>query len=477
MLTVVGLCVAIDIAFCAVMRLRRFRSWRPRPVPAPRLSPAVVQLLLHHTSLPFSAVEHTVFALARAGKLELTRLNEGRQVPVRLAMVPRTEEAATQEPVEPHDVVSDVPEAEPLTGPEALVLQRIQRRRAGLGVVPLAALGGGDGSEYSAWWRRFESAVRAEAYDNGLVWRAAEVREWAAGTVVALLVGVLLFSGYLRDGHSLPAAMAWTLLTGPILMMLVHKLTYGPRLTSAGRQAARWWRTNGTAAPIPSSRAREQALFVRPVEPLPKADPKPAPLPDAAATPTPARAPWPSSGDPVSDHRVWSAHGGRWRLLEVGSPSRWGLPSQLAALTVLSAVTGVWLGLLLRHLPTRDVAAAVSVPTLGWVWATARWIPAYRQLRRFPAQEPFDATVAKLWQRQPPPDHKGNPSRTLYYCALDDGRSARAWSFPLSEETWNGLAVGDLVRAECDSRRRRLTALASLHRPAPEPGRQHSGGT
>lgn len=49
---VVALCVAIDVVFCDIFRLRRTRGPLPQPVPAEPLSPAVGQLLSNNGRCP-----------------------------------------------------------------------------------------------------------------------------------------------------------------------------------------------------------------------------------------------------------------------------------------------------------------------------------------------------------------------------------------------------------------------------------------
>ncbi|MFI9723347.1 hypothetical protein ACIHFE_27460 [Streptomyces sp. NPDC052396] len=443
LLGLVALCVAINAVFCGILRLRRIRRPRPQPPPAERLSPAAVQLLLHNGSVTTSAVAHTLLALERAARVHLTHLDHGRLAVTTAPATPAPEQRDARPPARPEDGPPGVAGIEPAPRHGELVLQRIEQRRGGLEWVPLAALGPADGKEYDRWWKEFRQAVRDESDEAGLVWGPAGDGELFAWKALALLLGVLLFCGWLPYVGSLYWSGMLALLTLPLIMVPVNLLTYGPKLTPEGRQAARWWRANGSPADDP---ALDPLVVCRSL------------APGAAPGETPR-----------SDRWVWSSHGGRWRPVRIGSVSRWGLPSQFVVLTLLCAAVALSLGSGFRRLPASEAAVPVSVPVLCWVVVTALWLPAFRRLRRFPAEESFEATVVSLWSRVITSGRDNSRSRTAYYCALDDGRSSYAWSFGLDPRLWARLRTGDLVRAECRSHRIRLTSLTVLQQTGQPP--------
>jgi len=115
---------------------------------------------------------------------------------------------------------------------------------------------------------------------------------------------------------------------------------------------------------------------------------------------------------PLPKDHVWSSHGGSWRAVGLGS--RFGdakrLPRQVH-----------------EALPDRRVLACQVVK---------RWyVPGGRE--RDPA----------------------------YCAAFDDGASSFTWSFTLTERTWQGLEVGQMVLVDFSPRRHRLYDIRRLELP------------
>ncbi len=395
----------------------------------------MVRLLLDGGVLRSFAVRESVLALARDGRLRVTRLDDGSLAVLR-------DEDEDKKPAASEQVRPD----------EQLILRRIEQRRGEQPMVPLAALGPGDGAEYNAWWNEFRSAVRVQALAAGLVWPETDEQENTLLKVSAGLIGVAFFVLYLALGCSFFISAVLTLITLPVVMFAPYRLLHGPRLTPEGRQAARWWRKNGETAA-----SRE-----------PPVSPAPSPASPASSASQVGAAAAPSSErPPLESDEVWSSYGGRWRVVRVAAVSRprWGWPSQLAIITVLFA--GITTGVALA-VPDRawDVPVSAGIPALSWLSIFAGWLPAYRRIRKIPREESIEAAVVRRWTRAVC-DRDGNVTGIRYVCAFDDGESPVAFSFGVARETWERLTVGDHVRLEIGSRRLRLTSLTVLqdHRP------------
>lgn len=441
----VGASLLCYVVLSLQMRTTRSRWQRPEPPAVETLPPAVVRLLLDGGTLKPSAVEETVLAMARDGKLRVARLDDGSVVALR----DEGEALHAQE-----DEAEDEPSAASrgLRPDERLVLRRIEQRLGGQPMVPLAALGPGDGAEYNAWFTEFRRAVRAQALAAGLVWPENAEQENTVLKVSAGLIGAALLVLYLALGCSFLVSVALAVITVPVVLFTMYPLLFGPRLTPEGRQAARWWGENGERAAVSASAASTSTSSDAP------GDGGLAGMLTAA----------PSERPPLESDEVWSSYGGHWRVVRVAPVSRprWGWPSQLAIISVLFAVLTAGVAL---AVPDRgwDVPVSVAIPVLFWLWIFSGWLPAYRRTREIPEEETFDAAVVRRWT-QDIHDRHGNVTGTRYVCAFDDGNSPVARSFGLRGETWGRLTVGDHVRIQTTSRRLRVTSLTVLEDERPQ---------
>ncbi|WP_328483961.1 DUF2207 domain-containing protein [Streptomyces sp. NBC_00377] len=395
---------------------------RPGPTPA-ELPAAVVNVLLGDGEVTPKAIGTTALDLVRAGRLRSERKADG---------------TLTVRPLPGADGLR------PLRPFEELLIQRVVHRRApGVDRVPTDALGPGDGDAYWVWWRGFQQSVSDEAMSLGLI-RPARKRSRVLlirSAAVAAWFG-LLSAGLLWNRHVFAVIITMSFNAVLISPALSHRfpIRTRPRLTTAGRQAARWWRDNDAAAEhrLPRSQVGAEG---------------------------------PESALPVREaRRIWSSYGRSWHVVDTAplEQPRWGHLWQLVLLAVGACAATLTLALTV-HLP--HGAALDASPALVGAIAAALWLPARRRVLAVPDESTFRGAVIARWDYSTSYDDP--PTRVTHYCcSLEDPAAQRAWSFQVNEwrrslfsdETNPALAdrfrVGDVVDVHCSPRRRRVYRIS-----------------
>ena len=435
MLALLLIVISLVLYATVVLIVRRFEGvWAWRPAPSwDNLHPAVANLLLGGGKLTTEAVEATALALAQAGVLDAREEADG---------------TVTVQPTDSTPVDGN-PGSRTLAGLDAEVLTRLRQRAVGdAGRTPVAALGPGDGADFSAWWGPFARAVRSEARSFGL---ADDEDAWVARTSLVVARCLVVAACIYLCLERVPA------LGAPLLGIFTFSLfTVVPywtierpyRLTAAGRRLARQLRA-GTGA---ERRFPGRGLWKR----LRWEDRVGLVMPKS--------------------RRVWSSYGGAWHLVET-SPLRWSSWGRIPSLVGLGSALVVVLGFIAIYDATvqaRLVAAAVVLAVAAT--PALLWLRVHRNLRRLPAEAEFRGPIISLWENESiSGGEEERPTSTIYYCAsVEDPGSGLAWSFrvgssqqPLYRVGARGpLAdryhLGDMVEVSCNPRRlrpRRITVV------------------
>ncbi|MFD6919644.1 DUF2207 family protein [Streptomyces sp. NPDC059944] len=390
------------------------------------LTADVVNLLLGDGEATPKGIETTALEMVRTGRLQGEQKADGT---LAVRILPRASDSAPLRPV------------------EELVVERIrQRSRSGVDRVPIGALGPGDGDEFWVWWRGFQSSVRDEATALGLIrparnkyvtlmFRGVALAAWFG----ALWAGVSWSPDWMRI--LLQVVLVLSLL-GLVLLSDVP-LGSGPRLTAAGRQAAREWRTH--------ERAGEHRLPKRQV--------------GGAG---------PESALPVREPRqIWSSYGRSWHVVDTGPLDipRWGHLWQFVVLAVTVGAVSV----------AAVVVSLTARPPFGWEWDTAPvltgillwglWLPSRRHVLAVPDESSFRGAVISRWDYD---THHDDPHTDVtHYCrSIEDPTTGKAWSFEVDRwsrpmfsrkanpEPKDRFRVGDIVDVHCSPRRRKIHQIS-----------------
>ncbi|WP_158806253.1 MULTISPECIES: DUF2207 family protein [Streptomyces] len=390
------------------------------------LPAAVVNLLLGDGVVTPKAIETTALEMVRKDRLRAEQKADGT---VTVRPLPRKARPASMRPF------------------EKLLVERV-RHRCGNGVdrVPIGALGPGDGDEFWVWWRGFQRSVREEAMALKLIRPAREKQTTWLLRCALFAVAVGLFCAVLP--WCPPSAGGFLVIAMQLGVMVVlrwppFRLTSDPRLTAAGRQAAREWRNDTDAA--------EHRLPKRQVG-----------------------AEGPESALPVREPRqIWSSYGRSWHVVDTEplDPPRWGHTWQfvILSLTVCAvSIATVWASLF-GHLSNGGVLAATPVLVGALLWVL--WLPARRRVQAVPAEMRFHGVVICRWDYN---THYDDPLTdiTHYCCAIEDPASHRAWSFEVHQwrrpmfsgetnpELKDRFRVGDVVDVHCSPRRRKVYRIS-----------------
>lgn len=389
---------------------------------------AVVNLLLGDGEVTPKALETTALEMARTGRLKAELKADGT---VTVRPVP---EKAGSAPMRPF---------------EELLLERVRHRcRNGVDRVPVGALGPGDGDEFWVWWRGFQQSVREEA-------TALKLIRPARRTYLTLLLRTTVLVAWFGSLYTVwpwcpPWARAVLLVLLPLSAVVAvrrppFRLRTGPRLTAAGRQAAREVRNAADAA--------EHRLPKRQVG-----------------------ADGPESALPVRESRlIWSSYGRSWHLVDTAplDPPRWGHTWQLVmlCLAVCAVGTTTLIATLTRHVPHGGALVATTVLVGALLWVL--WLPSRRRVLAVPAELTFRGVVICRWDYQ---THYDDPLTdiTHYCCAIEDPASHKAWSFEVlrwsrpmfsgrrNRELENRFRVGDVVDVHCSPRRREVYRISVI---------------
>ncbi|MFF7945762.1 DUF2207 family protein [Streptomyces griseorubiginosus] len=390
------------------------------------LPAAVVNLLLGDGEVTPKAIETTALEMARTGRLKAERKADGT---VTVRPVPGKAGPASLRPF------------------EELLVERVRHRcRNGVDRVPVGALGPGDGDEFWVWWRGFQQSVRDEA-------RALNLIRPARNTYLTLLLRTVVLVAWFGSLYAvLPWCPRWA---GDVVLVVLpvsavaavqrppFRVRSGPRLTAAGRQAARKVRNSTDAA----------------VHRLPKQQ---------------VGADGPESALPVRESRlIWSSYGRSWHVVDTAplDPPRWGHTWQLVLLvvSVCAVATTTLIATLTRHIPYGGalVAATLLVGALLWVLL----LPARRRVLAVPAELRLRGVVICRWDYE---THYDDPLTdiTHYCCAIEDPASHKAWSFEVhrwsrpmfsgrkNPELADRFRVGDVVDVHCSPRRRQVHRIS-----------------
>jgi hypothetical protein len=384
-------------------------------------SPAVVDLLTNDWRVTPDAVPATLLDLAARGFVDLDQHGEGRTV----CRVRRSTGGS-------------------LASYERMVLDHVARLAVD-GVVPAQALTTGPQDASARWWRSFKDAVVDDARARGLTrdrWSRPVERLLRLAALVPAGLAVLLANAVmgLNLGTVVAGGMLWVALTG-----LVNRFR-DQRDTPAGAEAAAGWlgvrAYLGGNEVFPSLPPAAVAIWDRYLA-----------YGAALGVATAALRALPMGAE--DDHRAWSSHGGRWRVVKVRYPRlrlAWGRPPVVAFLVGL-AMAGAGYLLLRLMLSLRGatgeagggwvgvvvtVLALAALAVLGWGGWTA-----LRAVVDLGSRREVEGQVVRLrsWQR-------GENERD-YFVAVDDGRAGkvRAWVVPAATYAclWEGVTVSATV--------------------------------
>ena len=394
---------------------------------------AVVNLLLGDGEVTPKAIETTALEMARTGRLTAERKADG------TVTVRPVRGKAGRAPLRPF---------------EKLLVDRVRHRcRNGVDRVPVGALGPGDGDEFWVWWRGFQQSVRDEAM-------ALKLIRPARRTFLTLVLRCTVLVAWFGPLYAvLPwcpprarAVLLAVLSLSAVVALWLHpfRIRPGPRLTAAGRQAAREVRKSVGAA--------EHRLPKRQVG-----------------------ADGPESALPVRQARlIWSSYGRSWHVVDTAplDPPRWGHTWQLVMLCLIVCAVGTTTltATLAGHVPHGGALVATTVLFGALLWVL--WLPARRRVLAVPAEASFRGVVICRWDYE---THYDDPFTdiTHYCCAIEDPVSHKAWSFEVhrwsrpmfsgrrNREFENRFRVGDVVDVHCSPRRRevyRITVIEAVPR-------------
>lgn len=299
-LVLLGLVIAavglIGLAVVAVRtRVRQPVAGPPcLEIPAGTEPPAVVDLLTNDFVVTDEAVPATLIDLAARRWLTIESYDVGRQLVVRLSR------GDGQGPLKPY---------------EQRVLRHV-RSVAVDGVVPAGALSTGPADQSAGWWRAFRKEVVADATDRGLCQRRWPAVLPAVGGLVAMASFATNWAaGRFRDAKLVQfTPLLWaSIATAGALVLVVTRIAASDRRRDTGdgrREAGRWLGLRNYLA--------EQGDFAQaPAASVAIWDQY---LAYAAAMGLARRAVSELPLGSESDHRAWSAAGGRWRPVHVRYP-------------------------------------------------------------------------------------------------------------------------------------------------------------
>lgn len=419
--------------------------------------PAVVNLIASEWDLRRAAVPATLLDLAARKVLLIDQISPER-------FVCRLRGSA------PVEALSDY---------ERQVLDHVRSLAAGDGTVACEALTTGPQEQSERWWKRFRTAVVADARARGLSrprWSKGALLTLSVAALGPAVLGALAFA-VLPDKSSsgkddpVGAFIAVVAVVWMILMALVNAMR-AERDTRKGREvAARWlglraWVTkDGALADAPPAAVAVWDRY----------------LGYGAALGVAATAVRALPLGSEADDEAWSAYGGTWRLVRIRYPKRLppgygrnpllvaflGLGGVIAGTAVTVALFGAWFGGG-RDLVDRLSADGLSPPEQAGLVALGVIVLALalfvlRSLAMLVAggadlfgRRQVDGVALRVREREAP------------YLAVDDGRSARvrAWLVEPRRLDASGVERGSGVRAVVSRRlnyvfRLETTALSS----------------
>ncbi|GAA2582829.1 hypothetical protein GCM10010399_10710 [Dactylosporangium fulvum] len=438
---------------------------RPRPIaPAPPTqdfggpeSPAVVSLVTGRWELTEDAAESTLIDLAARKVLEFRQPGN-----------------------DPFQTTVHVRDEQPsgLNRYESMIFERVRRLSVD-GMVPLTALTFRDSSQASAWTKRLNAAVVADARSRGLSRRRFSPTIVTALTIIAavpsLAIGLAIYLNTRRTGEDGGAAFAAIFFVWFALGFLAGK-SRGERDTPLGREVAARWLGLKT--------------FLRAHESF-------ADLPPAAV------AVWDrylSYGDAVgatrvcsavidlgmgNRKRVWSSFApglgqlgavaqgqpwrGTWHRVRVRYPRFFPRYGQKAVRLILKAVAALaFVALVVRF----DTVAFDAVPSsiTSWVTLAIRalflaplFYGGYTLIATIvdlltPVTVTGEALWVEVWKST-----SGNDSKPsvpwLHYLAVDDGRSDRTVAWACPSDLARRASAGDVVTFTARRWTRRILTL------------------
>lgn len=168
----------------------------------------------------------------------------------------------------------------------------------------------------------------------------------------------------------------------------------------------------------------------------------------------------PGSLDTGQQDSAWSGYGDSWRPVKIGSTNErmWpGISGGAFTVLVLLIIPGIpvfgIVGDVLAggHGAELGVLAAIG----GNIALTSRAIARFAHLPRFAE---FDGLVIRQWQTGTEKSEDG----ISYFAAIDDGTSAEAWAFPVTEQNYNAMPPGMLVHVKVDPRLHKLLEIDAL---------------
>ena len=373
------------------------------------LPPALVAFLQSSGRKPEEILTRCLFALAADGWLRIDAPGSGAPAMVR---------------------IERLPERSSIRVFEGVALDRVVRMTGSLGQAPLTALTDFASADDVPWRRSFLRAVAEEGIGAGLISRG--VRDLVALSA-ALGLGVACAIALAAAGVVAPSSALKIGFAAFVVITIVIKMLWGPKLTAEGRAAVEWWRRN---ADSPRGAVVE--------------DRRPAQTPGDGLAPLPP-------------DQLWSSYGGQWRTIKIGSadmPSR-GRPKRAVTLVVVGAASVYPLlvlgdslgGVYSRPLPYVGPAIAGAVLLFSW-------LPGFIRGLSVPSHQEITGQVVKRWTYQE--EGADDKTKTRFCCCVDDGTSAEGWSFRISKAQYKQIHTGDIVSVSFNPRWHKVRAIKAV---------------
>lgn len=324
------------------------------------------------------------------------------------------------------------PPDEPLTAYESRVLDLLGRK-ASDGVVPAEALTTGPAEESRRWRRAFGGEVVEDAKARGLSRDALDGRIFTALTIAAGVPALLVWPIWDFE----PAA---GVMVAAVALLGWIRTRHPQRETLAGMEAASRWL--GVKAELEENEVFQthSPLTVEIWDRL---------LAYGAALGVAAGASSPLPMGEESDTRAWSAHGGRWRPIEISYSARWPIGWGRSPFAALASGVGIALvgGFVLYLLGAVVIdaassggdalfaAAILAIPGVVFVVGATMIVRALSDLG-----STIEVTGPILRLRE-----YGDDESRRYYVAVDDGVSGRIRAWQIRPAFYAGLEQGELV--------------------------------
>jgi hypothetical protein len=423
------------------------RARTPKAVPATMdlggdESPADVNLITNDWAVGTAAVPATLIDLAARKIVAFERAGPDRFV-VRIPQHPSVE----------------------LTPYEAQVYDHVRGLASG-GVVPCEALTTGPQDASKQWWKRFRSAVSADARDRGLSRpRWARVHLAILGVLAVAPAGLAAGAFAALPSHSTSksndnpvlgvigvAAILW------VVLMAVPRRLRAERDTPTGLTVAGRWLGLRKQLSGDTNFAEQPPAAVAIWDRL---------LAFGAAMGVAPGAVRPLPMGAESETEAWTAYGGRWRAVHVRYPQRfppgWGRsPAAAIAIGLAVLVPSVLVAYALRDL-ANDSSAVARIVLLAPLAAAAYALTMlWRGAADVGKRLPHEGVV--LRRKEIVSNNNSGSSTTAVYLAVYDGNGGEVLALRCTPTVASGVSPGAVVRATISPH---LHHVYSVERRAP----------